>query len=188
VLTILLVGAVPATPAPASAPATAGRCPAVERPFAPRTLAAPGVVGPTRVLARGRDRSGVPLPPPLTDRGKWQFGWDRDSRIRPGSAHGVVRLTAHTYPRFAGRALGNRLLDRLHRGALLVAAGPHGERLCYRVTRVVRVRAEQSYPGYYSDGGRPRLAIIVCSGVRRGPGDWSHRTIWFASPVDGRAP
>jgi hypothetical protein len=24
---------------------------------------------------------------------------------------------------------------------------------------------------------------MVCSGVRRGPGDWAERTVWFASPV-----
>jgi hypothetical protein len=37
--------------------------------------------------------------------------------------------------------------------------------------------------GYYSSTGPSRLAILVCSGRRRGPGDWSHRTIWFAKPI-----
>jgi hypothetical protein len=143
------------------------------------------VVGPTRVLALGRDAHGVPKPPPLTDRGKWQFGWDRESHIRAGSPRGVVRLTAHTYPRDGsyGLALGNRLLTWLRVGATLAVAGPKGKRMCYRVVRRVSVRAEQSVPSYYDSSGRPRLAILVCSGVRRGPGDWSHRTIWFAEPV-----
>lgn len=161
------------------------RCSAPDGPFRPASLTIPGVVGRTRVLALGRDRHGVPRTPPLTNRGKWQLAWDKKSRIRPGSKHGVVRLNAHTYPRDGsyGLALGNRLLKRLRKGQLLLARGPHGERLCYRVTKQVRVRATKSVPAYYSSTGRPRLAILVCSGVRRGPGDWSHRTIWFAEPV-----
>jgi hypothetical protein len=50
------------------------------------------------------------------------------------------------------------------------------------VVRRDRVRAEKAIPDYYSSTGRSRLAILVCSGKRRGPGDWSHRTIWYAVP------
>jgi hypothetical protein len=176
------VGPAAAAPAAATGPAT---CPSPEGQFTPESLTIPRVVGSTRVLALGRDRHGVPRPPPLTDRGKWQFAWDKSSRIRPGSRHGVVRLTAHTYPRDGsyGLALGNRLLTKLRVGAKLVVAGRHGQRLCYRVTKRLSVRAEESAPAYYDSGGPPRLAILVCSGVRRGPGDWSHRTIWFAEPI-----
>jgi hypothetical protein len=59
--------------------------------------------------------------------------------------------------------------------------------MCYRVVKRISVRAKQPVPAYYDSGGRPLLAIAVCSGVRRGPGDWSHRTIWFAKPVLGNA-
>ncbi|MFC5731584.1 hypothetical protein ACFPQB_21920 [Nocardioides vastitatis] len=31
--------------------------------------------------------------------------------------------------------------------------------------------------------GRPRLAILVCSGRRLGPGSWSRRTVWYAEPT-----
>ena len=55
--------------------------------------------------------------------------------------------------------------------------------MCYQVAKRISVRAEQSVPSYYDSNGRPLLAILVCSGVRRGPGDWSHRTIWFAKPI-----
>ena len=161
------------------------RCPTVERPFTPRALRIPGVVGRTKVLALGRDRRGVPRTPPLTDRGKWQLAWDKQSRIRAGSDEGVVRMTAHTYPRDRsyGLALGNRLLAELRKGHLVIATGSDGQRLCYRITRVLRVRATRSVPAYYTSTGKPRLAILVCSGRRRGPGDWTHRTIWFADPV-----
>ena len=160
-------------------------CSVPDRPFTPRTLSATRVVGPTRVLAMGRDRHGVPKPPPLTDKGKWELAWDQQSHIRPGSRHGVVRLTAHTYPRDGshGTALGNLLLRKLHVGAALLVSGRGKHRQCYRVTRRLEVRADQAVPAYYSSGGRPRLAILVCSGERRGPGDWSERTIWFAEPT-----
>ncbi len=121
--------------------------------------------------------------------GKWQLAWDRASGVRPGAAAGVVRLTAHTYPRDRARdgarapALGNLLLARLRTGAVLEVDGTGGERLCYRVTRRQQVRATDSLSGYYDTTGTPRLAILVCSGTRRGPGDWSHRTIWWAEPI-----
>lgn len=168
-----------AEPARAGAP-----CTQVDRGVVPSTLEIDGVLGRTKVLARGQDRYGVPRPPPLTARGKWQLAWDDDS-VRPGDPEGVVRLTAHTYPRGgAGTpALGNLLLARLRPGARLQVAGRGGERLCYRVTRRQQVRADASLSGYYDTVGAPRLAILVCSGRRLGPGRWTHRTVWYAEPV-----
>ncbi|WP_206056063.1 class F sortase, partial [Nocardioides sp.] len=160
-------------------------CRAVNRGFRPASVTIPGVITNARVLALGRDRYGTPRTPPLTARGRWQFAWDRASGIRPGERYGVVRLNAHTYPWSGayGTALGNRLLRRLHTGDRIVVAGPQGQRLCYRVVKRVRVRPGGWLHGYYSNSGPSRLAILVCSGRRRGPGDWSHRTIWFAKPV-----
>lgn len=160
-------------------------CTQVDRGFRPTSLTIDGVVEPTKVLALGQDHEGVPRPPPLTERGKWQFAWDKAAGVRPGSPEGVVRLTAHTYPRDGsyGSALGNLLLDRLRTGASLEVSGAGGERLCYRVTRKVEVSAKASLSGYYSTIGSPRLAILVCSGRRRGPGDWTRRTIWYAEPT-----
>ena len=170
--------------AQADATARNGACAQVDRGFRPTSLAIDGVVESTRVLALGQDQHGVPRPPPLTDRGKWQFAWDKAAGVRPGGPDGVVRLTAHTYPRDGshGPALGNLLLARLRTDAQLELSGAGGERLCYRVTRRVQVPASASLSGYYSTTGPPRLAILVCSGIRRGPGDWSHRTIWYAEP------
>ena len=166
----------------------AARCEPAGRPFAPAALAIDGVLPTARVKARGQDAQGVPRPPPLTERGKWELAWDRAAGVRPGDAAGVVRLTAHTYPRqhpYGGPApaLGNLLLDRLRPGARIRVTGPDGARRCYRVTRRQRVRANASLSGFYDTAGAPRLAILVCSGHRRGPGDWSHRTIWWAQPA-----
>ena len=175
--------------APAQADAPSTTCTPVDHSFTPTSLTSPRVVGQTRVLALGRDEQGVPRPPPLTERGKWQFAWDRASRIRPGGPQGVVRLTAHTYPGDGSPspALGNLLLDRLRVGRVLEVSGSHGERLCYRVVRQVEVRPTQSLSTYYSSTGPSRLAILVCSGTRRGRGEWSHRTIWYAAPTPGSA-
>ena len=171
---------------PAHADTTRARaeCTQVDHAFRPTRLAVDGVLASTKVLARGQDRNGVPKPPPLTTRGKWQLAWDKASGVRPGSGSGVVRLTAHTYPRDGSRApaLGNLLLARLRSNAELVVAGANGEQLCYRITRRQQVRASASLSGYYDTTGPPRLAILVCSGKRRGPGDWTHRTIWYAEP------
>ncbi len=172
---------------PARAGGTPGRagCAPVAQGFRPVGLAVDGILDRTKVLARGQDRNGVPKPPPLTDRGKWQFAWDKEVGVRPGDSAGVVRLTAHTYPATGPQApaLGNLLLKRLRTGAEIEVSGAGGETLCYRVTRRQQVRATQSFSGYYDTIGRPQLAILVCSGKRRGPGDWTHRTIWYATPV-----
>jgi hypothetical protein len=78
--------------------------------------------------------------------------------------------------------VGNALLDGLHVGDRLRLDG-EGFRLCYRVFMRIELSVEEGYPPYYAEHGPPRAAIIVCSGRRTGPGEWSHRTIWFARPV-----
>lgn len=154
---------------------------AVSHPFRPNAVVITGVR--TKVLALGRDHHHVPRTPPLTPRGKVEMAWDRT--LLPGSAHGNVLLNAHTWP--DGSALGNRLLHRLHKGDVFELAGPHGQHLCYRVTERIQVVAATGFARYYRDIGRPQAAIIVCSGKRYGPDNWSHRTIWFASPVSSPA-
>ncbi len=178
-----------ATPARANAAARTGsECGPSYGGLRPSALAIGGVTAARRVLERGHDRHGVPRPPPLTERGKWQFAWDDSSGARPGAARGVVRLTAHTYPRngagdVGAPALGNLLLGHLRVGTRLRVTGHGGERMCYRVSRRQQVRATDSVSGYYNTTGPHLLAILVCSGTRRGPGDWSHRTIWYATPL-----
>lgn len=152
------------------------------RPFTPTSVAIPGLTGGARVLALPRDADGVPGVPPLTSAGKAEFAWDRPPGIRPGERRGNVLLNAHTWP--DGTALGNRLLAGLHEGDRIVVRG-RGASLCYRVTDRVSVPAGASGHRYYDRTGRPQLAIVVCSGTRLGPGSWTRRTLWFASPVSG---
>lgn len=149
------------------------------KPFRPVTAVITGLEA--TVIALPRDSRNIPRTPPLTTAGKTQVAWDQPPGVRPGAARGNVLLNTHTWP--DGSALGNRLLDRLHEDDVFELRGPRGQRLCYRVTDRVEVPAAAGFPRYYADTGKPQAAIIVCSGERLGPDNWTHRTIWFASPV-----
>lgn len=174
----------PARPAPFAPPAPSATlsrrsCDHVARGFDPQTIAIPGVTRGTAVVAPPRGPDGLPGTPPLSDRGKSLFAWDREQGVRPGDSAGNVLLNAHTWP--DGSALGNKLLAGLERGDRIVVVGAN-TRLCYRVTERVEVLAERGLSRYYDSGGPPQLAIAVCSGRRLGPGVWEKRTVWFASP------
>ena len=161
-----------AGPASASACATPSR-----HAFNPSRAAVARVGRSITVLALARTSGGVPGLPPLTSSGKQAFAWDREGP-KPGAPYGNVRFSAHTYP--DGSALGNRLLAHLKVGNRIVLTGD-GVALCYRVNRKV-VTTPTRLGGYYSTTGKPKLAIVVCSGRRLGPGNWTNRTIWYAKP------
>jgi hypothetical protein len=122
---------------------------------------------------------GVPGAPPLTSAGKWQVAMDRKWPIRPGDPHGIAILNAHVWP--DGSALGNTMLAKLGLGDRIVVRNATHE-LCYRVVKKVQVRPREALRRYYKVDGRPRIAIVVCSGTRLAPGVWSKRTIWYAAP------
>ena len=155
-------------------------CDPVTHGFAPTEISVPGATRGAAVVTPPRDANGIPGVAPLTTAGKSVFAWDRQQGTRPGGRAGNVLLNAHTWP--DGSALGNRLLAALHRGDRLVVRGAPG-RLCYRVTERVEVPADIQMYRYYDKVGPPQLAILVCSGTRLGPGVWTKRTVWFASPV-----
>ncbi|MGA8257420.1 MAG: class F sortase [Nocardioides sp.] len=152
-------------------------CGSPDKPFRPVSISVSNIVSRAPVLALGRDRNRVPKSPPTSD--KRSFAWDKKGR-KPGSQTAVVKMNTHTYP--DGSATGNRLLANLHVGDVIALHGPRGEMLCYDVVDRTQVRANKRVRSYYRRQGPPRLGIVVCSGVRRGPGDWSHRTIWYAAP------
>jgi hypothetical protein len=166
-------------PPPPSATPSLPSCDHVARGFDPQTIAIPGVTRGAAVVTPPRDPDGLPGTPPLTDRGKSVFAWDREQGVRPGDPAGNVLLNAHTWP--DGSALGNKLLAGLERGDRIVVVG-RTARLCYQVTERVEVLAKRGLSRYYDSSGPPQLAIVVCSGRRLGPGVWEKRTVWFASP------
>jgi hypothetical protein len=164
------------------------------QPFRPIRISVRQVADNAPILALGRDANNVPGVPVISDLGKTQFAWDDPSQARrglhdplkppgamPGSTHGNVLMNAHTWP--DGSALGNRLLDHLQIGDKIILHGK-GARLCYQVTKRFVIVAADGSTDYYKQDGPPQLALIVCSPPRLGPGNWLHRTIWLASPVD----
>ncbi len=169
-----------AGPEPSATSAAPDPCAGTDRAFVPTSVSVPGVVRRADVVTPPRDAAGVPGTPPLTSEGKAQFAFDRASGIRPGSERGNALLNAHTWP--DGSALGNRLLRGLDVGDRLVVHGRGQRTLCYRLTDRVEVDASASGTRYYSTDGPARIAIVVCSGRRLGPGQWEKRTLFYAAP------
>ena len=159
-------------PGPCDDPATA--------PFRPARITFPGVVRDVQVVALPRDANNVPGVPPVSEAGKRQIAWDRPPGIKPGEPKGNVLINAHTWP--DGSALGNKFLKGLHEGDRIIVRGA-GTTLCYKVDQRIEVDASHDYPPYYDREGPPQIALLVCSGQRLGPGHWTKRTIWFASPA-----
>ncbi|WP_435769559.1 class F sortase [Nocardioides sp. SYSU DS0651] len=165
-----------ASASPRAATAT-DPCTRPDAEFRPTRITVPGVVRDAEVRPYPRDAAGVPGVPPVAD--KHVVAWDRGG-VRAGAAEGRVLLNTHTWP--DGSALGNALLRGLHRGDRVVLGGGV-EAACYRVAKRVEVPAADGYPGWDAADGPHQVVIVVCSGDRLGPGQWTHRTLWFATPV-----
>src|SRR5689334_11850743 len=146
-------------------------------PFTPKTIDIQGVGEGLPVLPLGRDGSDVPGVPPVSATHTIAFD---EPGPHPGARHGLVRLNAHTWPN--GAALGNELLAKFEVGDILTMRDGD-TKLCYRVTERVEVPAYPTYDRFFELDGAPEFAIIVCSGQRLGPGNWSKRTVWWGKPI-----
>jgi hypothetical protein len=150
-------------------------------PFVPTSISVEHVTSGSPVVALPRDGNNVPGAISLSaPDAKTAFAWDKVT-VKPGTSHGNVLLNTHTWP--DDSSMGNHLLDHLQVGGGVVLRGAHGEEMCYRVTKRFIIVAADGSKAYYNQKGTPQVAIIVCSPPRLGPGDWYHRTIWFASPL-----
>lgn len=167
-----------AVPSPSPSP-TPG-CSTAIGAFVPTSVTIPAVAQQVPVIALYRDARGIPGVPPISSAGKSELAFDLGSGIRPGDPSGNALLNAHTFP--DGSALGNRLLAKLEPGDPIFVDGPLGK-ICYQVTDRVEVPVTDKGIRYYATSGQPQIAIIVCSGKRVGPGRWTKRTMWYASPV-----
>lgn len=170
---------------PQPTPTPTPECSTATGVFVPTTVSVPGVGRKISVLPLPRDAHGVPGVPPLTSVGKTEMAFDLGNGVEPGAQKGNALLNAHTWP--DGSALGNKLLAGLHLGDPLLVQGRSGG-ICYHVTGRVEVPATAQHSGYFDTSGPPRIAIAVCSGRRLGPGRWTTRTLWFASPTQPPAP
>jgi hypothetical protein len=164
------------TPSPSQTPSECGDQGA--GPFTPKRITVPGIIRDAKVFALPRDGSNVPGVPPTA--AKQAIAWDRPPGIRPGEPKGNVLINTHTWP--DGSALGNDFLRELKVGKRIIVRNGDVE-ICYEVDKEIEVLASDGYPPYYDKEGPHQLALLVCSGRRLGPGNWTHRTIWFAKPV-----
>ncbi len=155
-------------------------CPTtLSKPLTPKRITVQGVTTKAKVIMPKRLAGRVPGDPPLTEAGKEMFAFDKYTGIYPGTPFGVVRMNAHVWP--DGSAVGNRMLKNLKIGNRIVVFGLT-KKICYRVVDKVVVDASKTLLRYYRTDGKPRLGIVVCSGKRLGPGNWTKRTVWFAKP------
>lgn len=167
------------TPTPTPTPRPTGPCAdQATEPFTPKEITVPGIIRNAKVVALPRDGSNVPGVPPTS--AKQAIAWDRPPGIRPGEPQGNMLINTHTWP--DGSALGNEFLSKLKVGKRIIVRNGDVE-LCYEVDKKIEVLASDGYPPYYDTEGPHQLALLVCSGRRLGPGEWTHRTIWFAKPV-----
>lgn len=170
----------PVSTADTASTAAASGCPStLNKPLTPRRITIPKITYRAKVVMPPREAGRVPGDPPLTDAGKEMFAFDKYTGIYPGSTFGVVRMNAHVWP--DGSAVGNRMLKKMKIGKRIVVLGKT-KKICYRVVDKVVVDADKTLLRYYRLDGPPRLGIVVCSGKRTGPGQWSKRTVWFAKP------
>lgn len=119
-----------------------------------------------------------PIPP---EGDSESFAYDLGS-ARPGASEGVAILTSHTWGN--GSATADMLLAGLAVGGNVTVSGKAAE-VPYVVTERLQVPQDSVSAAKRVSrlDGPHRIAIIVCSGTRLGPGEWSHRTVWFAEPA-----
>ena len=174
-LGVLVESAQASTPAPFACSTTRGS-------FVP-AKASISHVGRVRVISVGAARDGSMGTPPLTDAGKRWLAW-YDRSAKPGTPRGAVATDAHTWP--DGSALGNQMLKGLVKGDTIVLIDAQAQhRVCYRVTsRTQYARSKVPMSSVvYGSRRSPSLTIVVCSGRRLGPGNWTDRTVWVAAVV-----
>lgn len=152
------------------------------QPFSPTRIDIENVDDDLEIMALPRDSRNTPSTTPFSK--KFAVAWDRPPGIMPGSSAGNVILNAHTFP--DGSALGNAMLANVQEGNIFRLENDETH-LCYRITKRVHTSGYVVYPGFYDTEGPPQVAFLVCSGTRLGPGHWTHREIWFASPVQSSA-
>ena len=156
-------------------------CSRGRRIFAPTEVVVPGTGSRDVQSLAPEDDGTAPAPTGLDPS---VFAWDNTSAKARGG--GSLILTAHTYPGDTN-ALGNQLIRQLKPGEMLRVRGTNGV-ACYRVQErrfvplASKEAAQDALNKMYVDQSH-KLVIYVCDGLRRGPGDWSARTVWFATPV-----
>lgn len=174
-----IVSAVAVESAQAAAPA---KCTSTRGAFVP-TQARISHIGRVQVITVGKNSDGSMGTPPLSNTGKHQLAWYKGGS-RPGSGKGGVATDAHSWP--DGSALGNALYAKLYKGdTVILSDAGNKHRTCFVVTNRQQYN-RQSVPMNRVVRGTGKgqiLSIVVCSGTRLGPGNWTQRTVWTAQAI-----
>lgn len=171
-----------ATVGSAQAAASPQKCTSTRGAFVP-TQARISHIGKVQVIAVGKNFDNSMGTPPISDTGKHQMAWYTGSS-RPGSGKGGVATDAHSWP--DGSALGNALYAHVFKGDTVVLSDAgNRHHTCYQVTNRQQY-ASNAVPMnrvVQGTGSGQILSMVVCSGTRLGPGDWSQRTVWTAKAI-----
>lgn len=173
---LLVAVGVPVEAAEPSHPAW--RCALPGRDFLPTKAQLPSLERTVKVIQVQREPDGQIGSGPKTEAGKWLMAMD--PKTRPGSRRGSVLLSGHTWP--DGSALGNAMLKKLWTGNGIVLHNDQGAKACYRVNRRKTYPRDEVPSTAFRTYGDEQVVIVACSGKRLGPGNWTHRTLWFATP------
>jgi hypothetical protein len=164
------------TPGANAGPA-AERCNRPTRGFVPARAEIPAIGRTVKVIQVERESNGQIGAGPTTTEGKWLMSMD--PKTKPGSHQGSVLLSGHTWP--DGSALGNAMLDNLWAGNGIVLYTGY-TRACYRINKRESYPRDEVPRRIFRTTGYEEVVIVACSGKRLGPGNWTRRTLWYATP------
>ena len=156
-------------------------CTTTSQSFAPTSFT---IVGANSwpVVGLGRDADNRPIT--MTDEGLPLDAFIYDVEGPPVNyGRGVFYGGAHRVEN--APSLGNTMLRELSVGDFVVLADDAGNRVCLQLDERIEVPVED-YPDdrVFNVTRAPQQYVFdVCSGVRRGPGDWSTATLFFLRKV-----
>jgi len=134
-----------------------------------------------RVIPKATKGGQIPAPP-LNDRrsAAWWSGGPK-----PGSDHGKIVLTIHTYRPSLRPALGNELFQggqsALQPGDILKVHGSDGEIVCYEFTKASRVMVSDYDPDstlMLDPSGPSSAVIVICWDFNKSSKDWDSRVFF----------
>ncbi len=166
----------PSTPRPGSE-----QCANPTKAFTPSSFTIDRVGAHERVIPKPTQGGEIPAPPTNDRRSAawWNGG------PKPGSDHGKIVLTIHTYRPNLRPALGNELFrsgqSALQPGDILKVHGSNGEIVCYEFTKAKRVMVRDYDPNstlMLDPKGPSSAVIVICWDFNTSTKDWDSRVFF----------
>lgn len=169
------------SPTPSKGRPGSEQCANPEKAFKPSSFTIDRVGAHERVIPKATKGGQIPAPP-LNDRrsAAWWSGGPK-----PGSDHGKIVLTIHTYRPSLRPALGNELFQggqsALQPGDILKVHGSDGEIVCYEFTKASRVMVSDYDPDstlMLDPSGPSSAVIVICWDFNKSSKDWDSRVFF----------